>query len=274
MGATKRNWPLARGFDRFYGFIGGETNNWYPTLAEDNHYIDQPYLPEDGYHLSKDLADQAIRFITDSVASAPKKPWYLWFCPGANHAPHHCPQDYIDRYRGAFDDGYEAYREWVLPRMIERGIVPEGTTLPQINPLPGEAATEMDHVRPWDTLNEDEKRLFSRMAEVFAGFSEYTDAQVGRIVDYLEETGQLDNTLVVYCADNGASGEGSQNGSVNENRMFNAYPDDIADNLAMLDKLGSPDTYNHYRPAGRPPSRRRSRCSSATPTRAASPARW
>jgi arylsulfatase A-like enzyme len=246
MGATKRNWPLARGFDRFYGFIGGETNNWYPSLAEDNHYIDQPYLPEDGYHLSKDLADKSIGFIADSVASAPNKPWYLWFCPGANHAPHHCPQDYIDKYKGAFDDGYEAYREWVLPRMIERGIIPEGTTLPDINPLPGEAATEMDHVRPWATLNDDEKRLFSRMAEVFAGFSEYTDAQVGRIIDYLEETGQLDNTLVFYCADNGASGEGSQNGSVNENKMFNAYPDDLEQNLAMIDKLGSPDTYNHY----------------------------
>ena len=116
MGATKRNWPLARGFDRFYGFIGGETNNWYPNLAEDNHYVDQPYLPEDGYHLSKDLADKAISYLADSTQSAPHKPWYLWFCPGANHAPHHAPQEYIDKYRGQFDDGYEAYREWVLPQ--------------------------------------------------------------------------------------------------------------------------------------------------------------
>ena len=130
VGATKRNWPLARGFDRFYGFIGGETNNWYPTLAEDNHYVDQPSLPEDGYHLSKDLADKAISFIADSKTSAPKKPWYLWFCPGANHAPHHAPEEYIAKYAGQFDDGYEAYREWVLPRMVERGILPEGTGLP------------------------------------------------------------------------------------------------------------------------------------------------
>ena len=121
MGATKRNWPLARGFDRYYGFIGGETNNWYPTLVEDNHYVDQPSLPEDGYHLSKDLGDKAISFIADSKQSAPNKPWYLWFCPGANHAPHHCPQDYIEKYKGQFDDGYEAYREWVLPRIIETG---------------------------------------------------------------------------------------------------------------------------------------------------------
>ena len=132
------------GYDRFYGFIGGETNQWYPDLAEDNHYIDQPYLPEDGYHLSKDLADQALAFIRDSKQSEPDKPWYLWFCPGANHAPHHAPQEYIDKYKGKFDDGYEAYREWVLPRMIERGILPEGTELTPINPMPD------GHVREGD----------------------------------------------------------------------------------------------------------------------------
>ncbi len=100
MGASKKNWPLGQGYDRFYGFIGGETNNWYPSLAEDNHYIDQPYLPEDGYHLSKDLADQALRFIRDSKQTEPDKPWYLWFCPGANHAPHHAPEEYIAKYKG------------------------------------------------------------------------------------------------------------------------------------------------------------------------------
>lgn len=246
MGATKRNWPLARGFDRFYGFIGGETNQWYPNLVEDNHYVDQPYLPEEGYHLSKDLADKAIQFIGDSKQSAPDKPWFLWFCPGANHAPHHCPQDYIEKYKGQFDDGYEAYREWVLPRMIERGILPDGTELTPINPLPEEAAAAMDYVKAWDSLSNEEKRLFSRMAEVYAGFSEYTDAQVGRIVEYLEETGQLDNTIIMYCADNGASGEGSPDGSVNENKFFNAWPDDLEQNLAAIDDLGSPNTYNHY----------------------------
>jgi arylsulfatase A-like enzyme len=246
MGSSKKDWPLGHGYDRFYGFIGGETNQWYPDLAEDNHYIDQPYGPEDGYHLSKDLADRALEFIRDSKQSEPDKPWYLWFCPGANHAPHHAPKDYIDRYRGKFDDGYEAYREWVLPRMIERGILPEGTELTPINPMTPGTFDPGDSVRPWDTLNDDEKRLFSRMAEVYAGFSEYTDAQVGRIVDYLEESGQLDNTLILYCADNGASGEGSPNGSVNENKFFNAWPDTVEDNLAMIDKLGTPETYNHY----------------------------
>ena len=121
MGSSKRNWPLARGFDRFYGFIGGETNQWYPDLVEDNHYIEQPYLPEEGYHLSKDLADKALEMIRTGKQSQPDKPWYMHFCPGANHAPHHAPQEFIDKYKGKFDDGYEAYREWVLPRMIERG---------------------------------------------------------------------------------------------------------------------------------------------------------
>jgi arylsulfatase A-like enzyme len=246
MAANRTTWPLGLGYDRFYGFIGGETNQWYPELIEDNHFVDQPYLPDEGYHFSKDIADKAISFIRDSKQAQSDKPWYLWFCPGANHAPHHCPQDYIDKYKGVFDDGYEAYREWVLPRMIERGILPEGTALTPINPMTEGTVAESDLVRPWDTLSDEEQRLFCRMAEVFAGYSEYTDAQVGRIVDYLEQSGQLDNTIIFYCADNGASGEGSPNGSVNENRFFNAYPDDMAYNLQMIDKLGSEDTYNHY----------------------------
>ena len=126
-GGTKETWPLHQGWDGFYGFLGGETNNWYPDLVHDNHFIDQPYSPEEGYHLSKDLADHAIQMIRDVKASAPSRPWLTWFCPGANHAPHHAPQEYIDKYKGKFDDGYEAYREWVLPRMIEKGIFPEGT---------------------------------------------------------------------------------------------------------------------------------------------------
>ncbi len=245
-GASRKEWPLQKGFDRFYGFLGGETNNWYPDIVEDNRFIDQPYSPEEGYHLSKDLADKAIEMIRDQKASNPSKPWFMWFCPGANHAPHHSPKEYADKYKGKFDDGYEAYREWVLPRMIAKGILPQGTELTPINPLPKDVLPPADAVRPWNTLNAEEKKLFSRMAEVYAGFSEYTDLQVGRIVDYLEKTGQLDNTIVFYCADNGASGEGSPNGSVNENKFFNSYPDELSENLKYLDVLGGPDTYNHY----------------------------
>lgn len=245
-GASRKEWPLQKGFDRFYGFLGGETNQWYPDLVEDNRFIDQPYSPEEGYHLSKDLTDKAIGMIRDQKASNPSRPWFMWFCPGANHAPHHCPQEYIDKYKGMFDDGYDAYREWVLPRMIEKGILPEGTQLTPFNPLPEDAENPADAVRPWDSLNADEKKLFSRMAEVFAGFSEYTDVQIGRLIDYLEQSGQIDNTLIFYCADNGASGEGSPSGSVNENKFFNNYPDELSENMKYLDVLGSVDTYNHY----------------------------
>nr|WP_260174082.1 arylsulfatase [Nocardioides albus] len=245
-GGSRSRWPLSMGFDRFYGFLGGETNNWYPDLCEDNHFIEQPYTPEEGYHLSKDLADQAIKMLRNQQASNPSKPWYMWFCPGANHAPHHSPKEYADKYKGMFDDGYDAYRQWVLDRMIERGVMPEGTELTPFNPILEEQQNPIDYVKPWDECSDDEKRLFSRMAEVFAGFSEYTDAQVGRVIDYLEETGQLENTIVFYCADNGASGEGTASGSVNENKYFNNYPDDLAENLTMLEKLGSPETYNHY----------------------------
>ena len=227
IGANRKHWPLGLGYDRFYGFIGGETNQWYPTLIEDNHYVEQPYLPEDGYHFSKDIADKAIEFIRDTKQSQPDKPWYMWYCPGANHAPHHAPKEYIDKYKGKFDDGYEAYREWVLARMIEKGVLPPNTELTPINPMTPGTFIDGDSVRPWDSLSEEEKTFFCRMAEVYAAYSEYTDVQIGRVIDYLEESGQLENTLIFYCADNGASGEGSPNGSVNENRFFNGYPDDI-----------------------------------------------
>src|SRR5499427_6563747 len=245
-GASRSEWPLQKGFDRFYGFLGGETNQWYPDLVEDNKFIEQPYGPEQGYHLSKDLADKAIAMLRDQKATNPSRPWFMWFNPGANHAPHHAPKDYIDKYKGKFDDGYEAYRTWVLDRMIAKGILPKGTQLTPLNPLAKEVANPADFVRPWDSLTPEEKHLFSRLAEVYAGFSEYTDAQVGRIIDYLEQTGQLENTVIFYAADNGASGEGSPNGSVNENKFFNGIPDSVAENMKYLDRLGGTDTYGHY----------------------------
>ena len=245
-GANKSQWPLQQGYDRFYGFIGGETNQFYPDLTEDNHAIEQPYGPEKGYHLSKDLADQAIKMIGDQKSANPSKPWYMWYCPGANHAPHQAPKDYIAKYKGKFDDGYDAYRKWVLPRMIERGIVPKDTKLTDFNPMPEDQAAPGDFVRPWDSLNADEKKLFSRLCEVYAAFSEYTDVQIGRIIDYLKQTGQYENTIIMYASDNGASGEGSPNGSVNENKFFNGFPDDLADNMKLIDELGGPNTYEHY----------------------------
>jgi arylsulfatase A-like enzyme len=260
MASSKRNWPVGRGFERFYGFLGAETNNWYPDLVHDNHPVEQPGSPtedgsEKGYHLSRDLADKALEFIKDAKAIAPDRPFFMYFCPGAAHAPHHAPKEWADKYKGKFDMGYERYRELVLERQKQMGIVPENTTLSQINPIGTSADTKsptgvpfppLDYVKPWDALSENEKQLYRRMAEVYAGFLSYTDHQIGRIIDFLEESGQLDNTLIIVISDNGASGEGGPNGSVNENKIANGVPDSLEENFKYLDVLGSPLTYNHY----------------------------
>jgi len=250
--ATRRHWPLARGFERFYGFMGGETDQWYPDLVYDNHTVAPPATPEDGYHLSKDIADKTIEFIRDAKVIAPDKPWFSYVCPGAGHAPHHVFKDWADRYAGKFGMGYERYREIVLENQKTLGIVPPDTELSPVNPYldvkgpNGEPWPLQDTVRPWDSLNDEEKKLFCRMAEVFAGFLSYTDAQLGRILDYLEESGQLDNTIIVVISDNGASGEGGPNGSVNEVKFFNGYIDTVEESLRFYDNLGGTETYNHY----------------------------
>jgi arylsulfatase A-like enzyme len=252
LASTKRHWPTSRGFERFYGFMGGETDQWYPDLVYDNHPVTPPATPEDGYHLSKDIADKTIEFIRDAKVIAPTKPWFSYVCPGAGHAPHHVFKEWADKYAGRFDEGYEKYREIVLENQKSMGIVPADTELSPINPYldvkgpDGQPWPLQDTVRPWDSLSDEEKKLFSRMAEVFAGFLSYTDAQIGRILDYLEESGQLDNTIIVVIADNGASGEGGPNGSVNEGKFFNGYIDTVEDGIKFLDRLGGPETYNHY----------------------------
>jgi arylsulfatase len=252
LAAAKRNWPLSRGFERFYGFMGGETDQWYPELVYDNHPVAPPATPEDGYHLSKDLADKTIEFIRDAKVIAPDKPWFSYVCPGAGHAPHHVSTEWADKYAGRFDMGYEAYRDIVFANQKRLGIIPPDTELSVMNPYAdvtgpsGQPWPLQDTVRPWESLNEEEKRLFARMAEVFAGFLSYTDAQIGRILDYLEESGQLDNTIIVVISDNGASGEGGPNGSVNEVKFFNGYIDTVEESLRFFDQLGGPETYNHY----------------------------
>jgi len=263
MASSKRNWPTGRGFERYYGFLGGETNEWYPDLVQDQQFIDQPYDPPkdaaewaegigDKYHLSKDLADRAIAMIADAKQVAPDKPFFMYFCPGANHAPHQPPKEWADKYKGVFDEGYEAIREKILAKQKRLGIVPENTELSPINPLvgltsvDGKEQPQSDLVRPWGSLDEDEKAVMRRMAEVYAGYSSYSDNEVGRLIDYLEKTGQLDNTLIVWLSDNGASGEGGPNGTLNENTFFNGVVDEMTDNMKLLDALGSPDTYNHY----------------------------
>ena len=255
MSSWKGRWPLGRGFERFYGFLGGETNQWYPDLVYDNHTIEQPASPEEGYHLSADLADKAIEFIRDAKAVAPDKPWFTYFSPGCAHAPHHVFKEWADRYKGRFDEGYEEIRAEILANQKRLGLMPDDVELSRINPHgepdgitgpDGQPWPPLDVVRPWDSLSDDERRLFVRMAEVFAGFVSYTDNEIGRLLDYLEESGQLDNTIVVVCSDNGSSGEGGPNGSFNENKFFNNVPDTIEANLPRIDELGGTGSYNHY----------------------------
>ncbi len=255
LASTRRNWPTGRGFERFYGFLGAETNQWHPDLVYDNHPVDQPYQPEDGYHLTVDLTDKALEFIRDAKAVAPDKPFCLYYAPGACHAPHQVPKEWIEKYRGHFDMGYEALREQTLARQKQLGIVPGDTQLPPLNPIgnpqdrqgpEGKPFPMVDFTRPWASLSDDERKLFCRMAEVYAGFLAHADDQIGRLLTHLEETGELENTIVVLVSDNGASGEGGPNGSVNENKLFNGVPDDIEQNLAMIDELGGPNAYNHY----------------------------
>jgi arylsulfatase A-like enzyme len=255
LAATRRNWPSGRGFERWYGFLGAETNQWYPDLVYDNHPVDQPRTPEEGYHFSVDITDKAMEFIKDAKAIAPEKPFFLYYSPGAAHAPHHAPKEWSDKYQGRFDMGYEAMREQTLARQKELGLVPADTELPPLNPI-GTAQTRqgpdgkpfpaVEYTKPWDSLSQDEKRLFSRMAEVYAGFLSHADHQIGRLLDFLEATGERERTLVIVVSDNGASGEGGPDGSVNENLFFNGVPDNLEANLKMLDELGGPKTYNHY----------------------------
>ncbi len=250
----KARWPLGRGFERFYGFLGAETNQWYPLLVEDNHQIDQPYLPEQGYHFSKDLTDKAIQYIRDAKSIQPDKPFFLYFCPGAAHAPHHVWKEWADRYKGKFDMGYEAIRAGILANQKRLGVLPESTQLSPINPHgepnvqgpDGQPWPALDVVRPWESLSTEEKRLFIRQAEVYAGYVSYTDHEIARLLDYLEESRQLDNTIIVVVSDNGSSAEGGPNGSFNENKFFNGIPDTVEGNLPHLDDWGGPTSYPHY----------------------------
>ncbi len=229
-------WPLGKGFERYYGFLGGETNQWYPELSEDNRSIEQPKLPEEGYHLSEDLADQAIKMILDSHVNAPEKPFFMYYSTGAGHAPHHVSTEWADRYKGKFDKGWNHYRETVFARQKELGLFPADAELSPQDP----------DIKPWNTLSADEQRLFARMMEIYAGFISFTDHHFGRILDTLEEIGELDNTLIMIISDNGASSEGGPEGTVNEMRFFNNLSATLEENLAAIDELGSPTSYNHY----------------------------
>jgi arylsulfatase len=229
-------WPLGRGFERFYGFLGGETNQWYPDLTLDNSPTRQPKGPEDGYHLSEDLADQAIKMVVDAHVNAPEKPFFMYYAPGAAHAPHHVSKEWADRFKGQFDGGWDAYRETVFANQQQLGLLGPDAQLSPRDP----------DVPEWSTLSPDERRLYARMMEVYAGFVAHADHHFGRILDTLEQLGELENTLIMVVSDNGASSEGGVTGSFNEMRFFNQVPESFEDNLAHIDDLGGPSSYNHY----------------------------
>ena len=229
-------WPLGLGFERYYGFLNGDTNQWTPALVRDNGFIEPPRRPEEGYHLTEDLADQAIRMVQDQQQAAPNQPFFLYFAPGATHAPHQAPRAWIDRFAGRFDQGWEVWRDETFARQLATGIVPQSTTLPPRPPW----------VADWDELPADERALFARMMEVYAGFLAHTDAQIGRVLDFLDEIGVSDNTIVFALSDNGTSAEGGPIGSFNEHRFIHDELDDIADTIAHADELGGFRAYNHY----------------------------
>lgn len=229
-------WPLGRGFERYYGFLGGDTHQFYPELVYDNHGVEPEKTPEEGYHLTEDLVDKAISFIADAKQIAPDKPFFMYFCPGAMHAPHHVGKEWADRYAGKFDDGWDAYRQKTFQRQKELGIVPADAELSRHDP----------DVQDWDSLSDGEKKLYARMMEVFAGFLTHTDYHYGRLFEFLKEIGEFDNTLIMFISDNGASSEGGPSGSVNENKFFNNIQDSLAENLEKIDILGGPLTFNHY----------------------------
>jgi arylsulfatase A-like enzyme len=232
--APRERWPLGQGFERYYGFLGGETNQFAPDLVCDNSQL--RFTPPDGYHLTEDLVDRAIQHVTDVRVADPDKPFFLYLALGACHAPHQAPREWIERYRGRFDDGWDAWRERTLARQIASGIVPPTTML---SPRP-------PWVQEWSALPADERRAYARMMEVYAGFLSHTDHHVGRLLEFLAASGELRRTLVVALSDNGASAEGGPNGTFNENFIFNGLPHDVAATRAMLDELGGPRTYGHY----------------------------
>ncbi len=228
------HWPLQRGFDRFYGFPAGETNQWNPELMLGNERIEAPHDGE--YHLSEGIVDTACKWLRQLVSAAPDKPFFLYLAFAAGHSPHHVPRAYADKYRGMFDDGWDAARERILARQKASGLLPPDQRLAPRNP----------RVQVWDELDADEKRLAARFEEVFAGFLDHTDVQIQRLLDQLDALGKRDDTIVLAVSDNGASSEGGPHGTYDHQRSRNGFGSSVEENLARLDDMGGPLTYNHY----------------------------
>ncbi|MBF6554614.1 MAG: arylsulfatase [Acidimicrobiales bacterium] len=229
-------WPCQRGFDRYYGFLEGETDQFYPELVYDNHSVSPPATPEEGYHLSEDLVDHAIGFIHDSTSIRPDRPFFTYLAFGAQHAPHQAPASYLAKYRGRFDQGWDVARDSWFARQLEMGLLPADTELAPRNP----------GVEAWDSLPDNHRRLAARLQEAFAAFLEHTDAQIGRLVDALENLGQLDNTLILLLSDNGASQEGGPFGVMHEMKYFNFLIESPDEAVERLDDIGGPHSHSNY----------------------------
>ena len=229
-------WPLGRGFDRFYGFLDAETDQYSPELVRDNSHITAPGSYQSGYHLTEDLFEQAIGYVKGHIAVSPQIPWFMMVTPGACHAPHQAPKDLIDKYDAIFAKGWDVTRDDRLARQIELGIVPKGTELPPRN----------DSVRAWDAHSDDERRVFSRLAGAYGAMLEHTDQQLGRLMAFLEQADLLDNTLILLLSDNGASQEGGPNGFINAMGPYNLQPESMAQKLARIDDIGGPDTHSNF----------------------------
>jgi arylsulfatase len=231
------NWPLQKGFDRFYGFLQGETDQFHPELTSDNGHVDPPSDPEHGYHVSEDIVDNAMGWIADLHSIRPDRPFFLYLAFGATHAPHQAPLDYRMKWRGRFDDGYDEARQRWFARQLDLGVVPAGTTLAPRNP----------GVPPWDDLTKNQKAFAARLQEAFAAMLEHTDAQVGRLVDFLQHRGLLDDTLLLVLSDNGASREGGPYGVMDEFSFFNMQWEDVDEIVAnRLDDIGGPHSHSNY----------------------------
>ncbi len=229
-------WPTGSGFDKFYGFIGGETNQWHPMVYDGTTRV-YPKVEDPNYHFTNDMADQALAWMNTQQSLTPEKPFYMYFATGATHAPHHAPKEFSDKYKGKFSQGWDKVREETLARQKALGVVPQNTVLA---PKPAD-------IKDWDKLTPDEKRLFERQMEVFAGFAEHTDQQVGRLVDALEARGELENTIFFYLVgDNGSSAEGGMIGMFNENTYFNGVQETLDMQLSRINALGTEQTYNHF----------------------------
>jgi len=229
-------WPLQRGFDRFYGFMEGETDQFYPQLTYDNHHIDPPYGPDDGYHLTEDLVDKSIEFIRDLKSVRPDRPYFLYLSFGATHSPHQAPPEFIKKYKGRFDAGWDEIRKEWFENQLKQGVIPENTEL----------APRNKGVEPWEDLSDNAKRFALKLQEAFAAFLDHTDHYIGRFISFLEKMGEMDNTIIILTSDNGASQEGGVTGVMDEAMYFMRVEQDVDEVQSRIDEIGGPHSHSNY----------------------------